>query len=91
MEQRARRKGYCTIKLNGFFAIPPNGHTGSFLMMPKRKKKKKEKELPETFSEGDNRVVLPFSRLMKRTTKLFSFNDTHTLADSIDHSHITIY
>lgn len=60
-------------------------------MMPKRKKKKKEKELPETFSEGDNRVVLPFSRLMKRTTKLFSFNDTHTLADSIDHSHITIY
>lgn len=57
----------------------------------KKKKKKKEKELPETFSEGDNRVVLPFSRLMKRTTKLFSFNDTHTLADSIDHSRITIY
>lgn len=58
-------------------------------MMPKKKRKKKEKELPETFSEGDNRVVLPFSQLMKRTTKLFSFDDTHTLADSIDHRHIT--
>lgn len=57
----------------------------------KKKRKKKEKELPETFSEGDNRVVLPFSQLMKRITKLFSFDDTHTLADSIDHRHTTIY
>lgn len=60
-------------------------------MMQKKKRKKKEKELPEIFPEGDNRVVLPFSQLMKRATKLFSFDDTHTMADSIDHRHITIY